>query len=84
MHTYATERNEKMTEIKIPCGRSFMTAEIPGDELTGIVRPQLPAPAPDPFASLLQYIEDGAQYFFLGGEGRRGGRDSAGKKPRLR
>ena len=41
-----------MSEIKIPCGRSFMTAEIPDDELTGIFRPRLPAPAPDPAAEV--------------------------------
>ena len=41
-----------MSEIKIPCGRSFMTAEIPEEELAGIFRPRLPAPAPDPAAEV--------------------------------
>ena len=41
-----------MSEIKIPCGRSFLTAEIPDEDRTGIFRPQLPAPAPDPAAEV--------------------------------
>ena len=44
--------NGKMSEIRIPCGKSFMTAEIPDDELAGIFRPQLPDPAPDPAAEV--------------------------------
>lgn len=37
-----------MTEIKIPCGRNFLSAQVPESELLGIFHAALPQAAPDP------------------------------------
>lgn len=37
-----------MTEIKIPCGKNFLSAQVPESELLGIFHAALPQAAPDP------------------------------------
>ena len=43
-----------MSEIKIPCGKEFLSAEIPDSELQGIFQAALPAAAADPDAEVLR------------------------------
>ena len=47
-----------MPEIKIPCGKSFLTAFIPPEELTGIYHAALPCAAADEASEVLRAISE--------------------------
>ena len=46
-----------MTEIKIPCGKNFLSAQVPESELLGIFHAALPQAAPDPDAEVKRAME---------------------------
>ena len=47
-----------MTSIQIPCGKNFLSAEIPEDELTGIYRAALPAACDDQAAEVERALSE--------------------------
>lgn len=46
-----------MSEIKVPCGKGFLSADIPDDELQGIFHAALPQAAADPDAEVMRALQ---------------------------
>ena len=47
-----------MAEIKVPCGKTFLTTDIPDEELTGIYLANLPAPCADEAAEVARAMAE--------------------------
>ncbi len=47
-----------MAEIKVPCGKTFLTTDIPDEELTGIYHANLPAPCADEAAEVARAMAE--------------------------